>query len=169
MLTEPNLDCTESVGHNSNLAEAHGQKLRKELYRLSWTLLCTVKLLLRKTYCVLWRRWKSNKWWETHLKNKGSSGALQYQLVNSVNSGEPDSAMMVQYSSLPAHHMHQPGIELRSVTWQGTILPLDHWWLLVAFFKEKVTYRKIHKLFIGPGISWTIIKSRVLEPNIMTY
>ncbi|KAJ0017319.1 hypothetical protein Pint_10198 [Pistacia integerrima] len=27
--------------------------------------------------------------------------------------------------------MHQPGIEPGSVPWQGTILPLDHWCLLI--------------------------------------
>ncbi|KAL4379171.1 hypothetical protein GQ457_02G035220 [Hibiscus cannabinus] len=35
-----------------------------------------------------------------------------------------------QFSSL-LNVVHQPGIEPRSVPWQGTILPLDHWCLFV--------------------------------------
>ncbi|KEH43600.1 hypothetical protein MTR_1g097200 [Medicago truncatula] len=29
--------------------------------------------------------------------------------------------------------LHQPGIEPGSVPWQGTILPLDHWCLILSF------------------------------------
>ena len=34
--------------------------------------------------------------------------------------------------------LHQPGIEPGSVPWQGTILPLDHWYLM--FWKYHFTY-----------------------------
>ncbi|KAJ0089321.1 hypothetical protein Patl1_31423 [Pistacia atlantica] len=32
--------------------------------------------------------------------------------------------------------MHQPGIEPGSVPWQGTILPLDHWCLLLCVMTQ---------------------------------
>ncbi|TYI24245.1 hypothetical protein ES332_A06G220200v1 [Gossypium tomentosum] len=36
--------------------------------------------------------------------------------------------------------LHQPGIEPGSVPWQGTILPLDHWYLLGVIFKYPYNY-----------------------------
>ena len=43
------------------------------------------------------------------------------------------SLTLSQLSYPRKRQLHQPGIEPGSVPWQGTILPLDHWCLLINY------------------------------------
>lgn len=44
-----------------------------------------------------------------------------------------DPIITLSTEVITAQDLHQPGIEPGSVPWQGTILPLDHWCLLILF------------------------------------
>ena len=47
--------------------------------------------------------------------------------------------------------MHQPGIEPGSVPWQGTILPLDHWCLMLKEIKQNIynPKRSFNPIFVN--------------------
>nr|KJB68082.1 hypothetical protein B456_010G224400 [Gossypium raimondii] len=61
---------------------------------------------------------------------KRSSEALLLSSEDQLISKNPHLRKSAKIITAPA--MHQPGIEPGSVPWQGTILPLDHWCLLLV-------------------------------------
>ena len=62
--------------------------------------------------------------------------------------------------------MHQPGIEPGSVPWQGTILPLDHWCLLVELVTIIILILNTMSSMLQFKLFSTYVKESVSCPNI---
>ena len=62
--------------------------------------------------------------------------------------------------------MHQPGIEPGSVPWQGTILPLDHWCLLVELVTIIILILNTMLSMLQFKLFSTYVKESVSCPNI---
>ena len=62
--------------------------------------------------------------------------------------------------------MHQPGIEPGSVPWQGTILPLDHWCLLVELVTIIIVILNTMSSMLQFKLFSTYVKESVSCPNI---
>ncbi|KAL0406959.1 UNVERIFIED_CONTAM: GrpE protein2, mitochondrial [Sesamum latifolium] len=68
--------------------------------------------------------------------------------------------------------LHQPGIEPGSVPWQGTILPLDHWCLLISY-EHRIFVGKVNQQFDScissspsPKIPPKTLKSALLHAHL---